>query len=110
MIKSIILLVVIGGGLACTIVLFNRQKTPPAPAPIVESTPAPVSAPLEEIAASKPELPPPISANASAAVKVSTATPVVGEAKPDDSAAPIRKAVDALLSAKTAAEKHAAFQ
>jgi len=105
--KILILLVVLSGWLACAIVYFGRQKTP-APAPVVESTPAPVSAPPEEIAPPKRESPAPAPVVAATPVKVAPATP--SEPKLDDSKVRIRQAVDTLLSAKTAETKHAVFQ
>ena len=109
--KLVLLLVVLSGGLACAIVLFNRHKAAPELVPLVESTPAPFAAPSsDESAPPKRELPPAIPAIAAAPVKVAAATPAISEAKPDDAAQHIRKAVDGLLAAKSGPDKHAAFQ
>jgi tetratricopeptide (TPR) repeat protein len=111
--KPVIAFVVLCGAIAGAIVYLNKQKSPPpAPAPVAESTPGQSAQPVppEKIVAPKPESPPTISANAGEPAKISAATPVVTEAKPDDSANPIHKAVDALLSAKSAGEKHDLFQ
>ena len=109
--KSIILFVVLCGGIACAIVFLNKQKSAPTPAPVAEApaaqptTPAPaepVRAPRSAAMATPPSVPlaTPAQAIASAAL----------EAKTADMASPIHKTVDALLSAKSAAEKHALFE
>ncbi len=110
--KTLIAFVVVGGALAGVIVYLNKQKSPPpVPVPVAELTanqpkpPAP-----EKISAPKPETTPVVSANADAPAKGPVAVPVISEAKPDDSANPLHKAVDALLSAKNGAEKHELFQ
>ena len=108
--KLLLCLLVLSGWLACAILYLNRQKTPPAPAPVVESSPAPVEAAPNESSAPRPQLPPAIPASAAAPVKVPAVTPVVSETKPDDAAAAVRKGVDALLSAKTAEQKQAVFR
>jgi tetratricopeptide (TPR) repeat protein len=106
--KSLIVFVILCGGIAGAVIYFNRPKTsPPVPASIAESSPP--TAP-GKTAVPKPEMPPAISANASEPGKNSVATPVVSTARPDDAADSIRKAVDALLSAKSAGEKHELFQ
>jgi tetratricopeptide (TPR) repeat protein len=106
--KIIILFVaVLTGVILGKIIFTNRAVTPPT-VPIAESAPVqPV--PPENNSAPNPE-PPPVSASAVEPPKVPAATPVVSEAKPDDSASPIHRAVDALLSAKSARAKHALFQ
>jgi len=60
----------------------------------------------EKITASR-ELP---LASADKPEKALPAAPVVSESKSDDAANPVHKAVDALLSAKSAGEKHELFQ
>jgi tetratricopeptide (TPR) repeat protein len=110
--KILMAIVVLGGIIAGAVVLLNKQKSaPPAPAPVAEATPKQTeeTAP-EKIATPKPEATPAISANADAPAKVPAAAPAVSEAKPDDSAGAIHKAVDDLLSAKSGAEKHDLFQ
>jgi type IV secretory pathway VirB10-like protein len=107
--KKIIALVVavFAGVILGKIIFTNRAAAPPA-APIAESAPA-QPAPPEKFSTPQPE-PLPVSASAVEAPKVPAATLVVSEAKPDDSANPVHKAVDALLSAKSAREKHDLFQ
>jgi tetratricopeptide (TPR) repeat protein len=106
--KSLIVFVVLCVGLAGAVIYLNRPKAvAPPPVSIAES--ASPAAP-EKTAAPQPATPPTISANASEPGKTSVVAPVASAAKPDDAANPIRKAVDALLSAKSAAEKHELFQ
>ena len=108
--KIILTLIVLCGVVACAIVYSNRQKTsPPIPAPVPEASPDEMTTQPrpEKVAVVSQDSPP---ANAGNPEKTSPAIPVVSEAKPDDSANPIHKAVDALLSAKSAAEKHDLFQ
>ncbi len=106
--KIITLVVAVFAGIILGKIIFtNRAATPPA-APMAESAPA-QAAPLEKISAPKPE-PLPVSASAVEPPKIPATTPVISEIKPDDSANPIHKAVDALLSAKSAKEKHDLFQ
>jgi tetratricopeptide (TPR) repeat protein len=106
--KYLIAFVVLCGVIAGAVVYLNKQKT----APMVESTPGQPaqSATPEKMVAPKLESPPTISANAGEPAKIPTATPPASEARSDDSATPIRKAVDALLSSKSASEKHELFQ
>ncbi len=90
------------------IVYLDRQKIAAAPTPVAESP----TKPMESAAANttaKPESQTTVSTNPNppAPVSIAAAPP---EAKPDDSANPIHKAVDALLSAKSAKEKHELFQ
>jgi tetratricopeptide (TPR) repeat protein len=103
---SVILFVVLCGGIACAIIYFQKEKTAPVSTPVVESSSQQTSP--EKMAAPKQESQPAISQSAVNPAPV--ATPAVNETKTDDSANPIRKAVDALLSAKSAAEKHNLFQ
>ena len=102
--KSLIVFVVLCVGIAGAVIYFNRPKAF-ALVPAASAEAAPPAAP-EKTDVPKPAMP----ANASGPGKASEAAPVVGAAKPDEAADPIRKAVDALLSAKSAAEKHALFQ
>ena len=111
--KSLIAFVVLCGIIAGAIVHSNRQKSaPPILAAVVESAPGRLTQAVtpEKIAAPKPEPPPAISSNTNEPANVLAVAPAVSETKPDDSAYPIHRAVDALLSAKNAEEKHAAFQ
>ncbi len=106
--KIIILLVAVVAGVILGKIIFTNHPAPPPPAPVTESVPA-QPAPPDKISTPKPE-PLPVSAGAIESSKIPAATPVVSEAKPDDSANPIHKAVDALLAAKNGAEKHDLFQ
>ncbi len=105
--KIVILFVAVFAGLILGKIIFTNRAAAPL-VPIAESAPA-QPAPPGKISAPKPE-PLPVSASAVEPPKAPAATPVVTEAKPDDSANPIHKAVDALLSAKSAREKHDLFQ
>jgi tetratricopeptide (TPR) repeat protein len=97
----------IAGGI---IVHLSEHKTPPAAAPMVASSLVPpMPPPPEKIAAPKPEPPPVVAAEADAPAETS-ALPVAVEAKPDDATNSIHQLVDALLTAKSAAEKHNLFQ
>jgi tetratricopeptide (TPR) repeat protein len=109
--KSLILFIGLCGGIACGIVYLNKQKTAPIPAPVAESSTAQpaVSAPAEITPAPKPSTAavtaPAVTETAQATATAST----VVEAKAADTANPIHQKVDALLSAKSAADKHAVF-
>jgi tetratricopeptide (TPR) repeat protein len=107
--KTVIIFILLCGVIAGAIVCLNKSKSPPpAPASVAES-PANQPAP-EKIVEPGQEPPPPIPANANEPAKAPAATPVASEVKTDDAAISIRKTVDALLSAKSAAEKHELFQ
>jgi tetratricopeptide (TPR) repeat protein len=102
----IVAIALVGG----SVIYMNHHKTATASAPTVESSTNQVAEPsqADKMAVSRSELPQTISTNASEQSQV--AAPVVTEAKPDNSTNAISKAVDALLSAKNAAQKHALFQ
>jgi tetratricopeptide (TPR) repeat protein len=105
--KFLITFVAFCAGIACALIYLNKQKpAPPVPAPVVESA-ASQSAPPDAL---KLESPPPISETAPTPEKISVAATVASEAKPDDAAEAIHKVVDALLSAKSSAQKHELFQ
>jgi tetratricopeptide (TPR) repeat protein len=106
--KSLIVFVVLCVGLAGAVIYLNRPKAS-APTPVAIAEASPPLAP-EKTIAPQPATPPAMPANTSDSGRASVAAPVVSAAKPDDAANPIRKAVDALLSAKSAAEKHELFQ
>jgi len=106
--KSLIVLVVLCGVIAGAVVYSNRQKVaPPVPAPIVGSSPGETMVPTQPGKIASRDLPP---VNTDKPENVLPATPAISEAKPDDATGAIHKAVDALLSAKSAAEKHDLFQ
>jgi tetratricopeptide (TPR) repeat protein len=101
------LAIVCAAVVAGAIIYLHHPKTPPVP----ESSPAQAAqTPPEKIAAPNPELPQTISTNAGEPPKISTAIPVVSETKPDDATNAIHQLVDALLTAKSAGQKHALFQ
>lgn len=102
--------VVFCGVIACAIVYLDKQKSSAPPAPVAESASSQPAPPApEKIAAPKAESPQTIPA-AGEPVKVAAAAPIVSEMKSDDSTNFIHKSVDALLSAKTGAQKHDLFQ
>jgi len=108
---SVILFIVACGVTAGTLVFLNRQKTPPpAPAPAAESAQKPAEPPPENVSVPKPEAPEPHPINTVQAAPVAIATPAVTETNATASTNAISKAVDALLTAKSGAEKHAVFQ
>ncbi|MEP6664554.1 MAG: hypothetical protein ABJC04_12915 [Verrucomicrobiota bacterium] len=111
--KFAIILVILCGVAACAIFYLNRQKSPPpASAPIAESFTGETTqqAPSEKIRVSIPEPVPVISESANQPAQVPAPAPAVGETETEDSTNSIHKAVDALLSAKSAKEKHELFQ
>jgi tetratricopeptide (TPR) repeat protein len=108
--KFVIVFVTLCCVIVGAIVCLNRPKTspPPAPAPVVESTPGQPAVP-EKIAA--PETGPQQTAPAAVApMKTAAVIPAPSETKSDAAADSIHKAVDALLSAKSGEEKHELFQ
>jgi tetratricopeptide (TPR) repeat protein len=106
--KIIILFAAVVAGVILGKIIFTNHPAASPPEPVAESAPAQPASP-EKISAPKSE-PLPVSASAVEPPKVPAATPVVSEAKPDDAAMALHKAVDALLSAKSGAEKHDLFQ
>lgn len=107
---SIIAFVIVCGIIAGAVVVLNRQKSAlAAPAPIAKSSLEP-TAPPEKNTVPIQAPPPAISQSADKTAQIPVVTPVVRETRPDDSTNAIAKAVDALLAAKSAAEKHELFQ
>jgi tetratricopeptide (TPR) repeat protein len=106
--SSAIVLVIVCGVVACALTYLNRPKNSSPPVPIQPSANQTESAP-EKIIPPKQESPKIISENTDQPAPVSLAAGA-GETKSDDSTNAIRKSVDALLSAKSAAEKHDLFQ
>ncbi len=104
--KIILAVVVLCAVVACAIVYSNRQKVVP-PVPVAET--AEQTQP-EKAIVTKQELSGVNSVAANEPVKVPAAIPAINAATSDDTANPIHKAVDALLSAKSAREKHDLFQ
>ncbi|HEV2695263.1 MAG TPA: hypothetical protein VG347_20385 [Verrucomicrobiae bacterium] len=108
--KSLILFVVICGGIAFGLVYLKKQKLTPAPTPVTETsaqTAAP--APAEPVLAPRPA--PAVSVPvATDTTPAQPAAPAAVETKVAATASPIHLKVDALLSAKSAADKHAIFE
>jgi len=107
--KSVIIFIALCGIIVCAIVYLNKTKTSaPVASPMTNSAPEQnASAAPEKISVPKTDTSPAPVESASAPV---AAAPVIANVKPDDSTNPIRKLVDGLLSAKSAAEKHNLFQ
>jgi len=103
----VVLAVAVIGG---TIVYLNRQKAPPAPAPVVESSPQPTEqTPPEKIAVPKPDQQQTVSVNANPPAQIPV-TNSVPENLPAGATA-FSKTIDALLSPQiTPEQKHALFQ
>jgi tetratricopeptide (TPR) repeat protein len=95
--------------IAGAIVYLDHQKGPPAPKPVAE-TPASQSdepASPENIPAPSPH--PAVAPTPAAPAQVMAAATITNQAAAD-SASPLHKKVEALLSAKSGAEKHALFE
>ncbi|HEX4351191.1 MAG TPA: hypothetical protein VH251_12425 [Verrucomicrobiae bacterium] len=107
---AIIIFVLLGAGAAGAIIYLSHQKASPPPTPVVQPAPPATTESVpnaETTTASKPELPHGIQETAGESVGAApSATPVVAS----DNSNPVSKAVDGLLSAKSAAEKHNLFQ
>lgn len=105
--KSFLLLLVgLGVGLACGVLFFKLQKTPPAA--VVESPPAPAVAP--EVVAIAPK-PVPIVAEIKPEPKPVLSTNVSVGAPESETVVAFRKTIDALLSPQlTPREKHLLFE
>lgn len=111
--KFIILFVVFCGIVAGAIVYLNQQKSAPPEknsAPVVASASSQTTEQTSEVEtpAPKQELPQTVSASTNAPAQIPA--PVAAETSSGDSTNAIHKLVDALLSAKSAAEKHDLFQ
>jgi tetratricopeptide (TPR) repeat protein len=111
--KSLIVFIGLCGGIACGIVFLNKQKPAPAPAPVAESSTAQpaaaVPAPAETAPAPKLAAPPAAAPVPATMQPAQAITAAALETKAPDTANPIHQKVDALLSAKSAADKHAVF-
>jgi cytochrome c-type biogenesis protein CcmH/NrfG len=104
---SVIVFIIACGVIAGAVVYLNRQKAPPTPALVADSAPQPSEqAPPENIPVPKP---PTTTMKASETAPVAVAAPAVEETKSNDTTNSISKAVDALLAARSAAEKHTLF-
>src|SRR6516164_1755877 len=102
---TVILLIILGGGIACALVYLNKQKSPP-PAPVAESASGqPTATAPEKPAAPKMDSPQQTPA-VSVPAKAAAASSATVETKTDDAANSIHKAVDDLLSAKNGLDKH----
>jgi len=112
--KSIILFVALCGGGACAIVFLNKQKpamTPEtAPVANVSGTQPAATSQAGPVPAAKPAAPAATAPAVPEAVPAQAIVSAALEAKTADAANAIHQKVDALLSAKSAAEKHALFE
>jgi tetratricopeptide (TPR) repeat protein len=106
--KSVIVFILLCGVIAGAIVYLNRQQAAPVSAPVVAAI-SNQSQP-EKIVAPKPKPPQMVSTNAEATAQTPVATSIANKVKSDNSTNSISKAVDALLSVKSGAQKHALFQ
>ena len=99
--------VIVGGA----IIYLDHQKLSPSPAPVAESSPAQVmnDTPPEKVIVHKPASQT-ISESADKPAQIPVAPPVASETKSAGSTNAISKLVDALLTAKTASERHGLFQ
>jgi hypothetical protein len=98
----IALVVVCVTATAGTLVYLNRQKTPPAPTPAVESSSGPTEqTPPEKMMAPKPEPPRTVSGNPSETTPVAVANSASGNGKPDAVSTAHSLACDTLVSAQT---------
>ncbi len=105
----IVTLVVVSVTVAAgTLIYLNRQKTPPAPAQVAQSSPSQM--PPESNAGPKPEVPETTPANPDRPAPASIPAMTANETKPEGSTNAIHQLVDGLLSAKTGEQKHALFQ
>ncbi|HSY75131.1 MAG TPA: hypothetical protein VK810_06655 [Dongiaceae bacterium] len=104
---SVILFVVLCGGIACAIIYFERQKSAPVSAPIVAASNQTTE---QSQTISVPKQSPPETIPADTNEPAQVATPAADKTNSNDSANSISKAVDALLSAKNGGEKHELFQ
>jgi len=108
--KFVVLLVVAAALVAGAVVLLNKQKSPPPPpAPVTETAPAQSEPPRQEVVSTpKPQPAPTAAPTAPSPAPAPSATNVV-ENNSNNTTNSIHKAVDALLTAKSAAEKHNLF-
>jgi tetratricopeptide (TPR) repeat protein len=106
--RFLITLLIVCAAISGVLAYVNRQKALPPPVMQPAGQTA-EQAPTEKIAAAEPDPTKIIPENTATPAPVSSAA-VTNEGKSDDSESPIRKCVDALLSAKSGAEKHDLFQ
>jgi tetratricopeptide (TPR) repeat protein len=109
--SSVIIFIVVCVGIAGAIIFLHRQKTLSTPAAMVASAPVQTTeqTPPEKVAVAKTESPPTISENTNASAQISVSTSA-NEINSDEATNSIHKMVDALLTAKSAQEKHNLFQ
>jgi tetratricopeptide (TPR) repeat protein len=105
--NSVIVFIALGGIIAGAVIYLNQTKFS-APA-IDPQASKPAALAPENVSAPKTDTPAP-APPASAPTLNASATPVIADAKPDDSANPIHKLVDGLLSATNGLDKHNLFQ
>lgn len=105
--KSVLVVIILFAVSAGALFYLNRQKKAPAPVPMAEATSNPAPAPAQPEIGSIPK---PSSPAADTNEAVPVTAPVAAETTGDNATNAISKMVDALLSAKSAAEKHELFQ
>jgi tetratricopeptide (TPR) repeat protein len=109
--KSIVIFIVFCGVVIGAIVYWHWQNaSPPAPALITKSSPNQTKTSLPEITATPAAPKPAITKNTEPPAPKPVGAPSGVAAAPTQTTNAISKAVDALLSAKNGAEKHALFQ
>jgi tetratricopeptide (TPR) repeat protein len=107
----IIIFVIVGAGIAGAVVFLSLKKAVVPPlAQIVQSQPPATTPPAPTVAAAATPKQEPAHANTDAAVEPAAVAIPTAPAAGSEAATPIHKAVDALLSAKSAMEKHNLFQ
>jgi tetratricopeptide (TPR) repeat protein len=109
--NKIALSIIIAGALtAGAIIYVNHQKTAPAPAQVATTAPQPTEQPPPEPApAPQPTAQPAVVVSTPAPAPAAAVAPVETNTTADAPTNSIRKSVDALLSAKSGAEKHNLF-
>jgi cytochrome c-type biogenesis protein CcmH/NrfG len=107
--KKSIVLFVVAIALVAGAIIFNKQKSSPPPAPVVETAPTqPEPQPQEIVSTPKPQPTPAVAPATPAPAPVTVAAPAVAENNSYDATNSIHKIVDGLLTAR--AGKHELFQ
>jgi tetratricopeptide (TPR) repeat protein len=104
--SSLFILIGLCGGIAGAVIYFNHQKTPPAPAPVVETTIVAAPAEPEMAVTAKPA--PTSPANISEPTPAPATNALASDPAAEATAA-FRKTIDALLAPQNAGQKSALF-
>lgn len=107
--RFVILLLVVCAAIAVALIYLNRQKALPVPASVAEA-PEPIKEAPSQRNVPQQELTATITPDASTSAPAAIVASAPSDIKTNDAADSIHKAVDALLSAKSAAQKHELFQ